>query len=269
MKNEMAHKSGVDIFNRRVGLLITPELCTGCRACQSSCKEWNKLPAEQTVNTGSYENPPDLSAVTYNRIRFVEVQKEGMDWLFVSQRCMHCGDAGCIQICPAPGALYRTSIGSVGFNAGKCIGCKLCQAACPFDVPRFNAHDRVAKCDLCEDRITNGLAPACAKTCPTGAIRFGERDGLIATAKAEGYGTVYGETDLAGMGVMFAFAKSPDYYGYNGSPGVPGSVVFWKQILRPLTVLGVGAAVAGTALHYMSVGPRDEGQDDKPEGGER
>ena len=81
-------------------------------------------------NTGSSENPPDLTPNLYNKIRYVEMPSDAnpVRWLFVSQRCMHCDDAGCIKICPAPGALFKTKEGTVGFDKEKCIGCKLCVA---------------------------------------------------------------------------------------------------------------------------------------------
>jgi len=255
---DMKNLSGVDIFGKRQGLLISPELCTGCRGCQTACKEWNKLPAEVTTNTGTYENPPDLSAVTYNRIRFIEKPADNFNWVFSSQRCMHCGDAGCIDVCPAPGALFRTKEGAVSFNQKKCIGCKMCRPACPFDIPRFDENDKISKCHLCDDRIAYGMAPLCAKTCPTGAIRYGERDALVAEAMAAGYKTVYGEKELAGLGVVFAFKKAPEYYSYDGAPDIPATVSFWTSVLKPLTVVGVAATIAGTALHYLSVGPNDD-----------
>lgn len=261
---DMKKLSGVDMFGKRMGLLISPELCTGCRGCQAACKEWNKLPAEPTVNTGSYENPPDLSAVTYNRIRFIEKPADNFDWVFSSQRCMHCGDAGCITVCPAPGALYKTRQGAVAFDQKKCIGCKMCRAGCPFDVPRYDANDKVSKCHMCDDRIAYGMAPLCAKTCPTEAIKYGEREALVSQARKAGYGEIYGDRQLAGMGVVFAFRKKPEYYGYDGSPDIPGSVSFWDAVLKPLTIIGLSASVAGTALHYLSVGPQDD-----EEGGEQ
>jgi formate dehydrogenase iron-sulfur subunit len=261
----MERISGVDIVRKRKGLLIAPERCTGCRACQIACKEWNKLPADVTVNRGTYENPPDVNAHLYNRIRFVEVPQERLRWLFISQRCMHCGDAGCLEICPAPGAIFKTAKGIVSFDKQKCIGCKLCRAGCPFDIPRYDENDRISKCHMCEDRIPHGLEPACSKVCPTDAIRFGDRDGLIETAKKEGYMTVYGQADLAGLGVVYAFEEKPEFYGFASSPGIPGSVALWRGLLKPLSLIGLGAAVAASAAHYLSVGPRDGDE----EGGEQ
>jgi len=106
-------------------LLVSPELCIGCRGCQTACKSWNELPGEKTTNSGTMQNPPDISATAFNIIRFSEVPSEtnAVRWLFVSRRCMHCDDAGCMKICPAPGALYKPAEGAVAFKKDKCIGC--------------------------------------------------------------------------------------------------------------------------------------------------
>lgn len=257
-QKEKEKLSGTDVVKRKKGLLITPELCTACRACQVACKEWNKLPADETINRGTYENPPDVNANLYNKIRFVENDKDvGVEWLFISRRCMHCTDAGCVDVCPAPGALYHTPFGTVGFNKDICIGCNFCVAGCPFDIPRYDVGGKVAKCHMCENRVANGLEPACAKVCPTDAIRFGDRDGLIARAKDEGYSKVYGEADLGGLGVVFAFRKEPEHYGYKSSPSLPASAAAWRGILKPLALIGLGGALAAAGAHYVTKGPKD------------
>jgi len=108
----------------RKGLLISPELCIGCRGCQTACKSWNQLPGQKTKNSGSMQNPPDISATAYNIIRYSEVPSDAnpVRWLFVSRRCMHCDDAGCMKVCPAPGALYRTKDGAVDLDAEADLG---------------------------------------------------------------------------------------------------------------------------------------------------
>lgn len=247
-------------MTERMGLLISPELCIGCRGCQSACKAWNQLPSEKTENRGSLENPPDLTPDLYTRIRYVEVpsEKDTVRWLFVSQRCLHCEDAGCIKICPAPGALYKTKEGAVAFDKEKCIGCKLCVTACPFDVPRYDMNNKISKCHLCSDRIAEGLSPACAKTCPTGAITYGNRDALMSKAKTAGHQKLYGEADLGGLGVMYAFRDAPKLYGMDEKPAIPETVLFWHKVLKPLSYLGLGGAVAAAFIHYVAFGPKKD-----------
>jgi formate dehydrogenase iron-sulfur subunit len=171
---------------------------------------------------------------------------------------MHCDDAGCMKICPAPGALYKTKEGAVAYDKDKCIGCKLCVAGCPFNMPRYDAQNKIAKCNLCADRIANGLQPACAKTCPTGALKFGDREGLIATAQKAGYQKLYGQADLGGLGTLYAFKDAPSIYGMNEKPAIPETIVFWHTVLKPLTYLGVGGVFAASLLHFVAVGPHKE-----------
>lgn len=242
----------------RKTILVSPEICIGCRGCQTACKEWNLLEGEKTINRGSTENPPDLSTNTFNKIRYVELpsEKQSVRWLFVSQRCMHCGDAGCMKICPAPGALFKTDEGAVAYDKDKCIGCRLCVTSCPFNVPRYDEKNKISKCNLCADRISQGLTPACTKTCPTGALRYGDRDELLGLAKKAGYTKVYGEADLEGLGAVYAFTDAPKIYGMKENPAIPESVVFWHNVLKPLAYLGLGGAVAVSLLHYIAFGPK-------------
>lgn len=257
-KEIQMRQSGLAFLSERKGILVTPELCTACKGCQSACKQWNKLPAVATKNTGSMENPPDLSADTFNRIRFMEAKgADYPDWLFVSQRCMHCADAGCLKICPSS-AIKRKDTGAIVVDQKKCIGCKLCRSACPFDIPRHDFETgKMSKCTLCHDRLANSLEPLCAKTCPTGALRFGFRTALIEEAKKGEY-KIYGESDLDGTSVIYAMKKAPEYYAMESNPGIPATVSIWKSVLKPLTILGLGASIAAAAGHYLAYGPHED-----------
>jgi formate dehydrogenase iron-sulfur subunit len=252
-----------------MGILVSPELCIGCRACQVACKSWNQLPGDKTVNRGGFENPPDLTPHLYNKIHYLEVPAatDVQRWLFVNQRCMHCDDAGCMKICPSPGALYKTKEGAVAINKDKCIGCKLCVAGCPFNVPRYDEKDKISKCHLCEDRIANGLQPACTKTCPTGALKYGDRDGLISGAQKTGYAKVYGQTDLGGLGALYAFKDAPKVYGMDERPAIPETVVFWHKVLKPLSYIGLGGVVAASLIHYVAIGPHKEKEEEEKKNG--
>lgn len=158
--------------------------CIGCRGCQVACKQWHDLPAEKTRFVDTYENPPALSAITWRRVKFIEGRQNGRArWTFMSDNCKHCTDASCLAVCPT-GAIFRTGYGAVVINQEACNGCRYCVTACPFGVISFNPETgRVNKCILCPDRVESGLLPACAKTCPTGAITFGEREERLTTAK--------------------------------------------------------------------------------------
>ncbi|MCK4473312.1 MAG: 4Fe-4S dicluster domain-containing protein, partial [Anaerolineae bacterium] len=162
-------------------LLIDVSKCIACRACQVACKAWNDLPGEVTVCLGCYDNPHDLSPDTWNRIAFWEIERSGkLDWVFRPVRCMHCADAPCVRVCPT-GALYKDLLGFTAYDESKCNGCGYCTQFCPYDIPRLKEADlwgkgKATKCTFCQDRAINGLIPACAKSCPTGAIKYGDRN---------------------------------------------------------------------------------------------
>jgi len=239
----------------RKALLVTPDRCIGCRSCQVSCKEWNGLAAQQTQNQGSFENPADLSGSLYNRIRFVEKKgSEGLAWHFFSQRCLHCGEAACVKVCPS-GALYQTSFETVAFDAHKCVGCHYCITACPFDIPRYDAIGKISKCHLCSDRIANGLEPACSKCCPTDAIQYGDREPLLRQAVLAGK-RPYGADELGGLGVVYALSHPPELYGLPPKPQIPLSVTLWRDLVRPLGWVGFWGALGFTFLHYVTFGPK-------------
>jgi formate dehydrogenase iron-sulfur subunit len=154
--------------------------------------------------------------------------------------------------------------GAVVFDKEKCIGCKLCVAGCPFDVPRYDDNDKISKCTLCADRLSNGLTTSCSKVCPTGAIKYGNRNDLIGTAKTAGF-TIYGEKDLQGLGVMFALKDDRGVYDLP-KPEYNASIVLWDGFLRPLTALGFGAVAAAALVHYVTVGPKEVEPEEKERG---
>jgi len=249
----------------RKGFLVDTSRCIGCRSCQVACKQWNKLEADKTSNAGGFENPRDLTPALYNRIRFIEKENAGqVSWQFFNERCMHCGDAGCMKVCPSPGALYRTKDGMVAFNKEKCISCKYCVSACPFNIPRYGADDKVAKCHLCPDRMAGGMTPACAKACPTQTLQFGKRSDLIAKAK-DAKKTLYGVDDLLGLGVVYALEGPPEQYGLPAKPSIPASIFLWKDVIKPLGILGFWGSIGAVLLHYVTIGPKkiEEDADDK------
>ncbi|MEW6381426.1 MAG: 4Fe-4S dicluster domain-containing protein [bacterium] len=256
----------------RIGLLLDTSRCMACRACQVACKQWNKLPAEpkETWKTrGSYENPADLSLITWTRVRFTEheLPAGGFEWLFRKVQCMQCQDATCLKVCPESRALYRNQDGVIVLDSTYCTGCGYCTQNCPFEIPRFDARERrAAKCNLCHDRIANGLIPACAKACPTQAIQFGPRDELVARARqriqalqGKGYreASLYGEHECGGLGVMYVLKYDRSKYeGLPADPQVPLSVKLWKDWLKPVGLASVLGGLGFVVFHYVLHGPK-------------
>ena len=257
--------------------------CTACRGCQLACKQWNEKKAKQTVNYGSYQNPPTLQPNTYMIIHFQDYKdsKGTVKWLFRKEACMHCSDAGCVTACPT-GALYHTEFGTVGLNPDRCIGCKNCVAACPFEVPKYDmSKDRIYKCDLCETRLQANRLPACILSCPTGALTMGRKDKMLEAAAKRvselgGNANIYGDKFVGGTHVLYILSEKPEVYDVlPKSPTVPLSVFVWKDLLKPLSLLAAGGVVVGSILHYLLHGPKrvDEPKEPgettkKAEGGE-
>jgi formate dehydrogenase beta subunit len=254
--------------------LIDVSKCTGCRGCQLACKQWNQQPAGQTVNYGTYQNPPDLQANTWTLIRFQEIaDKDGVKWLFRKDGCMHCTDAACVKVCPS-GALHYTEYGTVGIHHERCIGCKECVTACPFDIPRYDrATDKIYKCDLCLTRIQAALEPACVKACPTGALKFGDKADMLKLAykRAKELGekaNVYGDKFVNGTHVLYVLQDKPGTYEkLPEKPCVPLSIIVWKDLLKPLSLLAAGGVIAGSFLHYIIHGPKLPDEDQNGKGG--
>jgi Fe-S-cluster-containing dehydrogenase component/formate-dependent nitrite reductase membrane component NrfD len=145
----------------RYGFVIDQDRCIGCHACTVACKEENQVPV----------------GVFRTWVKYVEKGKfPHSSRHFGVLRCNHCETAPCIEICPT-GTLYRRANGIVDFDNGRCIGCKACMQACPYDALYIDpTTDTAAKCHYCAHRVEKGLEPACVIVCPTRAIIPGDLD---------------------------------------------------------------------------------------------
>ncbi len=252
-----------------VSKLIDTSTCIGCKACEVACQEWNDLHIVPTTQTGTYQTMPSLDANYWNLIQFRE-REIGPDfaWLLRKDGCMHCGDPGCLKACPAPGAIVQYQNGIVDVNPDNCIGCKMCETGCPFDIPRYSEQTgKMSKCTLCVDRGQVGLEPACVKSCPTGCLEFGDKTDLVARANARveqlkqnGFpqAALYDPPGVGGTTVITVLAHGdhPEWYGLPKDPHVPDGVRFWKNIVRPLGALAIAGAFFSMVGHYLSLGPK-------------
>ncbi len=174
------------------GMLLDSTLCIGCQSCMVACKKANDMPYEFTGNQRTWDNPQDLSSKTLNVIKKyssgtgVNKDQETDGYAFVKRHCMHCVDPACCSGCPV-GALKKDPVsGAVTYNKDRCIGCRYCQIACPYNIPKFQwlePFPRIVKCQLCDHLLKQGEISACCGTCPTGASLFGPVDELLAEAR--------------------------------------------------------------------------------------
>jgi formate dehydrogenase iron-sulfur subunit len=245
---------------RTLAMFTDTSLCIGCRACQVACKQWNELGMEPPQWTGTYQNHEHFTDKTFRLVRFAEYTQPSGDvaWLLMSDVCKHCAQAGCLDACPT-GAIHRTEYGTVNIDPSICNGCRYCISSCPFGVVSFREETGTAhKCTFCNDRIHNGLAPACAKACPTESIQFGYRDELVAKARKRVEGLkgmgfkeaqLYGADEngfLGGLNAFFLLLSKPATYKLPDNPQRPQRNVVVDSMLSVVSslVVGLGALIA-------------------------
>jgi len=257
-----------------VGMLYDSTRCLGCGGCVAACKEANGLP---------WDEPRDLSNSTKSVVktrRLAHRLQNGEASAFVKRQCMHCVDPSCVSVCML-GALHkegqgkrdmggeRRGTGIVLYDEGLCLGCRYCQIACAFTVPKFEwreAFPRIVKCELCRKRADStkqgpaGVAnPACCQVCPSGALVYDRRVDLLAEARrrmaAEPRrynGRIFGEKEgggtqalyLAAAGVNFkelGFPELPDDSYANASESA--SHAPYLHGLAPIALYTVAAYV--------------------------
>lgn len=260
-----------------VGLLVDSTRCIGCQACMSACRKANGDGIDDGISgRGLYHAPRRLSSDA--RTVILSCSQDGTSAYFKKQ-CMHCLDPACASVCML-GALARREHGIVTYDADKCIGCRYCQVACPFDVPRFEwdrALPLIVKCELCSHRIADGLEPACAAACPRQAITYGTRDALIAEGEARIAAEparyqhrVYGVDDgggsqvlvLGGAAMPFGALGLPSL-GNEGVPDLSETLQhgIYRGFIAPIALYGLLGAVLwrnrSRAVHVEDEEARD------------
>jgi formate dehydrogenase iron-sulfur subunit len=195
-----------------VGLLYDTTLCIGCKACVVACKEANGMPPDTSgYGAGLYDAPQSLNEYTRNVIQLYQ-SADGETRSYVKRQCMHCIDPACVNACMI-GALQKRDFGVVTWDPNRCVGCRYCQVACPFSIPKFEwskQAPRIVKCELCSHRLAEGREPACSEVCPRGAVIYGRRAELLEeahrrlAADPDRYvSRIYGESDLGGTQVLY------------------------------------------------------------------
>jgi formate dehydrogenase iron-sulfur subunit len=280
---------------QRMGFFTDTTTCIGCKACEVACKQWNDLPADGSEFRvgGSYDHTAELSASTWRHVRFVEMLEPKLPnipaahggaevpdlvdvagrpdgWVFMSDVCKHCTNAGCLDACPT-GALIRTEFETVILQPDVCNGCGYCVPSCPFGVvDRDHDDGRAAKCTLCYDRLSDGLEPACAKACPTDSIQFGPYEELVDVARRRvarlhedglegaylyGAGDEPGEELAGGLGAFFLLTQPPERYGL---PAQADSPIQENVVPATAAATGAGLVAAGAVAAAFALARRND-----------
>lgn len=240
------------------GMLIDTTMCIGCRSCEFACNEANKLPPlkapmdDQSVFEKKRETEPDVFTVVN---RFPN-PKDSANPIFVRRQCMHCNQPACASACLVK-AMEKKVEGPVYYNKERCMGCRYCMLACPFNIPKFE-YDKpapyVRKCTFCYLRQKEGKSPACAEACPTGATLFGKRKELLEIARTHIYQSpdkyvhhVYGEGEVGGSGWMYLSSVPFDRIGFRQDLGTEPYPELTKGFLYgvPIVLLLWPAALLG------------------------
>lgn len=207
--------------------LIDTTRCTACRGCQLACKEWHELPANETKQRGSHQNPPDLNPYNLKIVRFNErLDTNGtVIWNFFPDQCRHCLTPICVDVADqaVPGAMIKDPKTGAVLATEKTAelspeDAKAVIDACPYNIPRLDPKtNRLTKCDMCIDRVSAGLPPMCVKTCPTGAMVFGEREEILPLAQSR-LANVKKRfpkaflADFRDVSVIYLLAEEKEYY---------------------------------------------------------
>ncbi len=226
----------------RMGVLVDTTVCIGCRNCEWACKKAHDLP---TADISSYEDKsvfknmrrPDETALTVVN-QYDNIQNSNLP-INVKVQCMHCDHPACVSACIV-GAFSKNENGAVTWDTDKCIGCRYCMVACPFQVPAFEfdkaLNPHIMKCDFCFERTKVGKLPACVEICPVEALTYGSRSELIKTARErikldpDRYvNHIFGEVEVGGTSWMYLanedFAKLQfPKLGDKPAPGVSESI---------------------------------------------
>jgi formate dehydrogenase iron-sulfur subunit len=219
-------------------ILVDITRCIGCRACVDACKKGHGFPGSDAET--------ELSATAYTAM--VDFGDRHVRTL-----CMHCLNPSCASVCPVA-AIQKTALGPVAYDASKCLGCRYCMVACPFDVPRYEwraAAPAVRKCDMCYERQAKGQLPFCVEACPVEAAVVGDRDELIAEARRriaaepdKYVDRIYGEREAGGTSVLFVSPVAFETLGFKaGLPGAPLPDLTWNVLEKIPGVVSIGGSM--------------------------
>jgi formate dehydrogenase iron-sulfur subunit len=251
-----------------LGVLVDTAVCIGCRKCEWACNQYNKLNNRTQAefddkSVFQRHRRPDHS--TYTVVNQFQAPGQSDKAYYIKVQCMHCIKPACASACLV-GALTKDKSGPVVYDAWKCIGCRYCMVACPFQIPAYEYDNafapQVRKCTFCFEKvIREGLKPSCVDICPNDALTFGKRDDLIDAAYVRMKAApdryidhVYGEHEAGGTNwlylapIDFANTELPKLES-KPIPEITENIQhgIFKSFVPPLALYGL----LGLAMHAL------------------
>ncbi len=236
-----------------VGILVDTTRCIGCRQCEIACAEAHDLPIPDVKHDGGLEHHREPSTTQWTVVNKFDTDK---GTVFVKKQCMHCGQPACAAACPT-NAMEKTHEGPVIWHGDRCMGCRYCMVACPFEIPKFeysSPNPRIQKCIMCYDRLQDGKLPACVEACPADALQFGTKRELMEIARTRIYQNpekyvhhIYGQYEVGGTGWIYLSAVSFDQIGFRNDLGQRPYPDYTREFMfaDPLVFLGVPVLLYG------------------------
>lgn len=218
--SDEASAHGRPISANAQGVLVDLSDCVGCRLCEYACKK------AAEIDPGKLESYDDMSVFQAKRRPSPDAFTVVNAWepagtaatpparpVYTKVNCLHCNHASCVSACIV-GALTKAQSGAVVYDSWKCIGCRYCMVACPFQIPTYEYNNaltpQVRKCTFCETRTSKGELPACVEACPRQAMTYGKRSELLALAHekitrnpGKYVDKVYGELEVGGTSWLY------------------------------------------------------------------
>jgi Fe-S-cluster-containing dehydrogenase component len=230
------------------GVLFDGTKCIGCRKCEGACNKVNELP-KQDLPFDDLTVLDKKRRTRHDAFTVVKKYAVGEKPVYRKIQCNHCLEPACASACFV-GAFKKDKTGAVSYDASKCVGCRYCMIACPFEIPTYEYHDpitpRVRKCTLCQPRIEEGKLPGCVEACPKGALVFGRREDLLVMARERirkhpdmYIDHIYGEHEMGGTSWLYVSGVDFQKVGMREDLGITPAPEFTSG------PLGVVPAIVG------------------------
>lgn len=242
------------------GVLVDLTKCIGCGSCTVACNLWNDLGYDKEKLSIGSDGKLDAKNWTVVTAHEVTDRQQEPARRFVKQQCFHCQEPACVSACFSK-ALQKDGEGAVVYYPHLCVGCRYCMVACPFDIPKYEwdkSFPLVTKCQMCGTRMAKGEAPACVAVCPTGVMKFGERDTLLVQAKKtiaaeKGYvKAVYGEKEVGGTSWLYLSDVPFSELGFKMNLGMTALPTYSHSFLKNIPGMAFVWGMILTGLYYYT-----------------